>query len=88
MPHHGIDRFSMQLSTSETVDDLVQAIREFELRSFDELELRRRAAQFSPDRFLVGLEEILADVLQGSATPLCTEPTSDHSDDASILATS
>lgn len=49
---------------SETVEGLVQAIRDFELRSFDERELRRRAAQFSRERFLAGLEEILAAVLQ------------------------
>ena len=54
------------LYTNETVDGLVQAIRDFELRSFDERELRRRAARFSPERFLAGLEEILADILQGT----------------------
>jgi hypothetical protein len=45
----------------------VQAIRDFELRSFDERELRRRAAQFTPERFLAGFEEILAEVLPGMA---------------------
>jgi glycosyltransferase involved in cell wall biosynthesis len=54
------------LYSNETADGLVQAIREFELRSFDERELRRRAAHFSPERFLAGLEEILADVMQGT----------------------
>ncbi len=52
------------LYSDESVNGLVQAIREFELRSFDEHELRRQAAKFSPDKFLVGFEEILADVLQ------------------------
>ncbi|MGC2110063.1 MAG: glycosyltransferase [Candidatus Korobacteraceae bacterium] len=52
------------LYSDESVDGLVQAIREFELRSFDERELRRRAARFAPDKFLAGFEEILAEVLQ------------------------
>jgi glycosyltransferase involved in cell wall biosynthesis len=54
------------LYTDETVGGLVQAICDFELRHFDERDLRRRAAQFSPERFLAGLEEILADVMQGT----------------------
>lgn len=54
------------LYTSETVEGMVQAIRDFELRSFDDRELRRRAAQFSPEKFLDGLERILADVLPGT----------------------
>ncbi len=51
------------LYCDESVNGLVQAIREFELRSFDERELRRRAARFAPERFLAGFEEILAEVL-------------------------
>ena len=55
--------------SSETVDGLVNAIREYELRSFDERELRRRAARFAPEKFLAGFEEILAEVLQQSTRP-------------------
>ena len=55
------------LYSEESVEGLVQAIRDFELRSFDERELRRRAAQFTPERFLAGFEEILAEVLPGMA---------------------
>lgn len=54
------------LYNCESVEGLVQAIRDFELRRFDERELRRQAARFSPERFLAGLEEILADALQGT----------------------
>lgn len=55
------------LYSEESVEGLVQAIRDFELRSFDERELRLRAAQFTPERFLAGFEEILAEVLPGMA---------------------
>ena len=55
------------LYSDESVEGLVQAIRDFELRSFDERELRRRAARFSPEKFLAGFEDILAEVLKETA---------------------
>ncbi len=55
------------LYNSETVDGLVEAIREFELRSFDDSQLRRRAARFAPEKFLAGFEEIMAELLEETA---------------------
>jgi hypothetical protein len=55
------------LYSDESVEGLVQAIRDFELRSFDERDLRRRAARFAPEKFLAGFEDILAEVLKETA---------------------
>ncbi len=55
------------LYSEESVEGLMQAVRDFELRSFDERELRRQAAKFAPEKFLAGFEEILAEVLSGTA---------------------
>jgi glycosyltransferase involved in cell wall biosynthesis len=55
------------LYSEESVEGLIQAIREFELRGFDERELRRQAAKFAPEKFLAGFEDILAEVLSGTS---------------------
>ena len=52
------------LYNEESVDGLLDAIRAFELMSFNEAELRRRALDFAPERFLREFDLILADTLQ------------------------
>ena len=50
----------------ETTEALMDAIREFELRKFDSLLLRRHAQQFSEERFLACFEEILCSALESA----------------------
>jgi glycosyltransferase involved in cell wall biosynthesis len=54
------------LYTEQSVNGLVQAILDCERRSFDEVDLRRRASKFAPDRFLFEFERILLNTLEGS----------------------
>ncbi len=54
------------LYTEETVNGLVQAMLECELRKFEEADLRRRASEFGPDRFLSQFERILMNALEAS----------------------
>jgi glycosyltransferase involved in cell wall biosynthesis len=52
-----------ELYSTQTAEGLQQAIVQFEARSFSEDELRSRAAEFAPERFLRGFDVILTRAL-------------------------
>jgi glycosyltransferase involved in cell wall biosynthesis len=58
------------LYLEETVEGLKRAICEFEGRSFDSDEIRRRAACFSRDAFVTGFNALLLQVLSSKNLPL------------------